>query len=146
MAVSICIGFMQKIDIESHLSIYPMNTLLYIEDLYMSAHILLNLLNELANRDKMRGLSGILFLFRNEFNKFNNTRARMYDSFYHMTFNKITLKSHFCRKNVITLSLCTQRYNGRHNVSRKSVNHYYCIKSCVERYLQPCFNRQKPMH
>ena len=35
---------------------------------------------------------------------------------------KITLKSHFLSKNVIILSLCTQRCNGRHNVSRKSVN------------------------
>ena len=42
---------------------------------YMSAHVLLNLLNELGKRDKMRGLPSILFLFRNELNKFNNTRA-----------------------------------------------------------------------
>ena len=34
---------------------------------------LLNLLNELGKRDKMRGLPSILSLFRNEFNKFNNT-------------------------------------------------------------------------
>ena len=52
---------------------------------YMSAHVLLNLLNELGKRDKMRGLPSILSLFRNEFNKFNNTRARMLDSVYHMT-------------------------------------------------------------
>ena len=52
---------------------------------YMSVHVLLNLLNELRKRDKMRGLPSILSLFRNEFNKFNNTRARMLDSFYHMT-------------------------------------------------------------
>ena len=38
----------------------------------------------------MRGLPSILSLFRNEFNKFNNTRARMLDSIYHMT---NTLKS-----------------------------------------------------
>ena len=44
---------------------------------YMSAHVLLNLLNLLQKRDKMRGKSCILFLFRNEFNKFNNTRAQM---------------------------------------------------------------------
>ena len=52
----------------------------------MSAHGLLNLLNELGKRDKMRGLPSILSLFRNEFNKFNNTctRARMLDSIYHM--------------------------------------------------------------
>ena len=37
----------------------------------MSAHVLLNLLNELGKRDKMRGLPSILSLFRNEFNKFN---------------------------------------------------------------------------
>ena len=39
---------------------------------YMSAHVLLNLLNELGKRDKMRGLPSILSLFRNEFYKFNN--------------------------------------------------------------------------
>ena len=69
---------------------------------YMGAHVLLNLLNELGKRDKMRGLPSILSLLRNEFNKFNNTRARMLDSIYHMT---NTLKSHFWRKNVIILSL-----------------------------------------
>ena len=51
----------------------------------MSAHVLLNLLNELGKSDRMRGLPSILSLFRNEFNKFNNTRARMLDSIYHMT-------------------------------------------------------------
>ena len=69
---------------------------------YLSAHVLLNLLNEMGKRDKMRGLPSILSLFRNEFNKFNNTRARMLDSIYHMT---NTLKSHFWRKNVIILPL-----------------------------------------
>ena len=52
---------------------------------YMSAHVLLNLLNELGKRDKRRGLRSILYLFRDEFNKFNNTRAQMLDSIYHMT-------------------------------------------------------------
>ena len=51
----------------------------------MSAHVLLNLLNKLRKRDKMRGLQIILSLFPNEFNKFNNTRARILDSIYHMT-------------------------------------------------------------
>ena len=41
----------------------------------MSAHVLLKLLNALGKGDKMRGLSSILSLFRNEFNKFNKTRA-----------------------------------------------------------------------
>ena len=44
---------------------------------YMRAHVLLNLLSKLGKRDKIQGLPSILSLFRNEFNKFNNTRARM---------------------------------------------------------------------
>ena len=51
----------------------------------MSSHVLFNLSNELGKRDKMRGLPSILSLFRNELNIFNNTRARMSDSIYHMT-------------------------------------------------------------
>ena len=51
----------------------------------MSAHVLLILLTKLGKRDKMRGLPSILSLFCNKFNKFNNTRARMLDSIYHMT-------------------------------------------------------------
>ena len=55
----------------------------------MSAHVLLNLLKELGKSDKMRGLPSILSLFRNKFNKFNNTGAWMSDSIYDI---KITLK------------------------------------------------------
>ena len=84
----------------------------------MSAHVLLNLSNALGKRDKMRGLPSILSLFRYEFNKFNNTRARMLDSIYHMI-NLISA----VKKNVIMLSICTQRCYGRHNVSRKTINH-----------------------
>ena len=39
----------------------------------MSAHELLNLLNELGKSDKMGGLMCILLLFGNELNNFNNT-------------------------------------------------------------------------
>ena len=39
----------------------------------MSVHVLLNSLNELRKRDKMRGSPSILSLFCNEFDKFNNT-------------------------------------------------------------------------
>ena len=52
---------------------------------YMNAHVLLNFLNELGKRVKVRGLSNISYHFCNEFNKFNNTVARMFDSVYHMT-------------------------------------------------------------
>ena len=93
----------------------------------MIAHVLLNLLNELGKRDKMQGLPCILSLFRNKFNKFNNTIERMLDCIYHMT---NTLKPDFWHKNVIILSLCTQRFYGRHNVSSKSINQkfrFYCM-------------------
>ena len=50
----------------------------------MSAHVLLNLLNGLGKRDKLRGMPSILSLVHNEFNKFYTTRARTLDSIYHM--------------------------------------------------------------
>ena len=55
----------------------------------MSVHVLLILLNDLGKRNQMRGFPSILSLFRNELNKFNNTRALIIDSFYHMTFKKV---------------------------------------------------------
>ena len=51
----------------------------------MSARVLLILFNKLGKSDKMQGLSSILSLFRNKLNKFNDTRARILDSIYHMT-------------------------------------------------------------
>ena len=50
----------------------------------MSAHVLLNLINEPRNRDKMRGLPNILTPFRNYFNKSNNTGVRLLNSICHM--------------------------------------------------------------
>ena len=58
----------------------------------------------------------------------------MLDSIYHMT---STLKSYFWRKNVIILSLCTQRYYGRHNVSRKIIIHWWLIDFIAWRYFTP---------
>ena len=57
----------------------------------MSAHVLLNLLNELEKRDKMRGLPSILSLFRNEFknsiNKSTNVRFYLsYDKYFEISF------------------------------------------------------------
>ena len=76
------------------IKLYAITVVVYVlnRGSYISAHVLLNLLNELGKRDKMRGLPSILSLFRNEFNKFNNIRTRMLDSIYHMT---NSLKSHF---------------------------------------------------
>ena len=50
----------------------------------MSAHFLLNLLNELRKRDKCEACQAF-YIFFATFDKFNNTRARMLDSIYHMT-------------------------------------------------------------
>ena len=68
---------------------------------YTSTHVLLNLFNQLKERDKMRGLSSILSLFRNVCNKCNKTRARMLDTnvrFYLSYDIKIIFKSHFWYK------------------------------------------------
>ena len=54
---------------------------------YISAHVLLNLSNELGRSDKMRAKPSIFSIFRNEFNKFNNTGAQMINAIYHMTLN-----------------------------------------------------------
>ena len=61
---------------------------------YMSARVLLNLLNELRKSDQMRGLTSILFLFCNKFNKFNDTETRMLDSIYHMMKTLKLIKNH----------------------------------------------------
>ena len=79
----------------------------------------------------MRGLS-ILSLFHYEFNKFNNTRARMtmLDSIYHMT---NTLKSDFWRKNVIILSLFMQHC---YIILSLFMQHCYIILSL---FMQHCY-------
>ena len=49
----------------------------------MSAHVLLNLLNELGKKIKCE-VCRVFIPFRNKYNKLNNTGARMLDSIYHM--------------------------------------------------------------
>ena len=77
---SLCIDFdkslIQDVSVLCHYSTYRGS--------YMSAHFLLILLNELGKEIKCEACRAF-YLFRNEFNKFNNTRARMLDSIYHMT-------------------------------------------------------------
>ena len=51
----------------------------------MSVNVLLNLLNELGEKRENARLAEHFIFFRNEFNKFNNTGARMLDSINHMT-------------------------------------------------------------
>ena len=57
----------------------------------MSAHVLLYLFNKLGKRDKMRGLSSILYIFLHKFNKLKSVRFYLSYDF------KVALKSHFCR-------------------------------------------------
>ena len=52
----------------------------------MSAHVLLNLLNGLGKEIKCEACRAFYLFFRNEFNKFISTRARMLNSIYHLTF------------------------------------------------------------
>ena len=106
-------------------SIYRMTLRLH-RGSYMSAHVLLNLLNELWKRDKTQGLLSILPLFATSLINLIIQEHEYWIRFYLSYGIKILLKSHFCRKNVIILSLYmlyTQRYYGRHNVSHKSINH-----------------------
>ena len=53
------------------------------------------------------------YFFRNKFNKFNNTRARMLDSIYHMTFkllsNLISVLNYYCFIDFIAWRYFTHR-------------------------------------
>ena len=60
----------------------------------MSAHVLLNLLNELGKKIRCEALPSIVSVFPN---KSNNAGAQMQDSIYHMTL-KAHFISHFCIK------------------------------------------------
>ena len=61
----------------------------------MSACVLLNLLNWLGKRDKMRGLLSILSLFRNEFNNASLVERAFYLFFATSLINSI-IQEHEC--------------------------------------------------
>ena len=48
-------------------------------------------IERVEENDKMRGLPSILSLFRDKFNTFNNTGARMLDSIYHSTYHYLKI-------------------------------------------------------
>ena len=73
----------------------------------MSAHVLLNLLNELGKVIKCEACRAFYRFFATSLIKFNNTDARMSDFIYHMT--KIAF---FGRENIQDLAIFTQRYNS----------------------------------
>ena len=84
----------------------------------MSAHVLLNLLNELRKRDKMQGLQSILSLLRKEFNKFNNTGARMLDYIHHMTLNLLKNYIFYVKKQDFAIFYATLKWTSLCNVTK----------------------------
>ena len=64
----------------------------------MSAHVLLNLLNELRKSNKYEACPAFYCFFCNKLNKLNNTGAQMFDSIYHMKFKLLfgMKTSRFC--------------------------------------------------
>ena len=61
----------------------------------MSAQVLLDLLNELGKRDKMRGLPSILSLFGNNLFEFNNTGSP--EQQIRIWVNYFSLEDFFCK-------------------------------------------------
>ena len=59
----------------------------------MSAHVLLNLSNELWKKDQTRGLQSILLLFTNNFDKFNSTGARILDFISYLAVKSMHIKN-----------------------------------------------------
>ena len=55
----------------------------------MSACVLLNLLTELGKEIKCQACRALYLFFSTSFINFNNTRARMLDSIYHMTLRNL---------------------------------------------------------
>ena len=65
----------------------------------MSAHLLLNSLNALRERDKIRGLQSVLSLFCNKLNKFNNTQHESYSIYgFYLSHKTTFLTTFFCVK------------------------------------------------
>ena len=80
----------------------------------MSVHDLLNSLNEFGEVIKCETCRAFITFL--EYRSTNVRFCLLHDF-------KISYKSQFWRESVKILPSFTQRYNGRHNVSRKSVNH-----------------------
>ena len=77
----------------------------------MSAHVLLNLLNELGEKIRCEAVPSILSISSNGFNKFNNTGVGMQDSIYHMTLKSLLIHD-FCIKTSRFCHKKTQRFYG----------------------------------
>ena len=81
----------------------------------------------------MRSLPSVLSLYRNEFTKFKNTKARMLDSIYHMTFrillnliSGVNIRSNFantCYVRNVIMGVITFPVNLFHSQTRR--HNYY---------------------
>ena len=71
----------------------------------------MKVIKRVGEKDKRESFPSILSVFRDEFNKFNNTGARMQDYIYHMA-----LKSHFISDN------CTKTSRFRPKKTRHFVD------------------------
>ena len=70
----------------------------------------------------MRGLPSILYLFRNEFDKFNDIGARILDSIYHMTLKLIKVRKRAKIRNRYSQAPhLTQDTNGKMTISQLDI-------------------------
>ena len=84
----------------------------------MSAHVLLNLLNELEKKISCKALPSILSVFPNNFNKFTNTGARMQGSSYHMPLKSLLISDFQIKTSSFHLRKCHISWTSMHNRSR----------------------------
>ena len=83
----------------------------------MCAHAVLNLLNELGEKDKMRGFAKHLSVFPNGFNNFNNTGAWMQDSIYHMIFISHFISDFELKHRNFGFRKCGILWTSTHNIT-----------------------------
>ena len=84
----------------------------------MSAHVLLNLLNELGKKIRCEALPSILWVFPNEFIKVNNTGAGMQDSIHHMTLNSHFISKFALKHHHFAFRKCDVLWMSTRNVTR----------------------------
>ena len=91
------------------ISLYDFHKVNIIEDLVTLVLLFIEFIKRVGEKDKMRGLPSNLSFFLNEFNKINKRGAPILNYFLSYTCIAINLllKSLFCCKNVMILSLCT---------------------------------------
>ena len=88
----------------------------------IGVNVLSNMLNELMEGGKMRGLSSILTLFRNEFNKFNNTEARMLNSICHMALKLLKIAFSGIKRSRYCHFYATLKWTSLHTLLKRLID------------------------